>query len=105
MRSDATAQKDPACGGANRFPGLVATLARFSDSENQASRFTPRLPGKPICRHQIDSIWSNSALGVGYGKPAGFARGFAAAGERRFRGCVRGRFMCPHRRPLPNRDS
>ncbi len=53
----------PPVGGASRLPGFVATLARFSDSENQASRFTPRLPGKPICRHQIDSIWSDSALG------------------------------------------
>ncbi len=38
----------PPVGGANRLPGFVATLARFSDSENQASRFTPRLPGKPL---------------------------------------------------------
>ncbi len=64
MRNDATAQKHPAFGGANRLPGFVATLARFSDSENQASRFTPRLPGKPICLHQIDSIWSDSALAL-----------------------------------------
>ncbi len=66
MRNDATAQKDLASGGANRLPGFVATLARFSDSENQASRFTPRLPGKPICLYQIDSIWSDSALTKSY---------------------------------------
>ncbi|MEE8279251.1 MAG: hypothetical protein V3R55_00935, partial [Alphaproteobacteria bacterium] len=36
------------------------SLRRSPDA--RASRFTPRLPGKPICRHQIDSIWSDSAL-------------------------------------------
>jgi hypothetical protein len=56
-RNDATVKKHPACGGANRLPGFVAALARY-----RASRGTPRLPGKPICRHQIDSIWSDSAL-------------------------------------------
>ncbi|MCH2498602.1 MAG: hypothetical protein MK104_16525, partial [Erythrobacter sp.] len=56
-RNDATVKKHPACGGANRLPGFVAALARY-----RASRCTPRLPGKPICRHQIDSIWSDSAL-------------------------------------------
>ena len=55
--NDATAKKHPACGGANRFPGFVAALARY-----RASRCTPRLPGKPICRHQIDSIWLDHAL-------------------------------------------
>jgi hypothetical protein len=29
MRNDATAQNDPAIGGANRHPGFVATLARW----------------------------------------------------------------------------
>ena len=56
-RNDATVKKHPACGGANRLPGFVAALARY-----RASRCTPRLPGKPICRHQIDPIWSDSAL-------------------------------------------
>ncbi len=55
--NDATAQKNPAFGRAHRLPGFVATLARC-----RASRFAPRLPGKPICRHQIDSIWPDSAL-------------------------------------------
>ncbi len=59
IRNDATAQKNPAFGGANRFPGFVATLARCP-----ASRCAPRLPGKPICRHQIDTIWPHSALRV-----------------------------------------
>jgi hypothetical protein len=59
VRNDATGKKHPACGGANRLPGFVAALARY-----RASRGTPRLPGKPICRHQIDSIWSDSALAV-----------------------------------------
>ncbi len=58
IRNDATVQKNPAFGGANRLPGCVATLARCP-----ASRCAPRLPGKPICRHQIDSIWPDSALG------------------------------------------
>ncbi|MEE9250831.1 MAG: hypothetical protein V3U93_06860, partial [Alphaproteobacteria bacterium] len=40
--------------------GSPGSLRRSPDA--QASRFTPRLPGKPICRHQIDSIWSDSAL-------------------------------------------
>ncbi|MEE8559135.1 MAG: hypothetical protein V3S88_00270, partial [Alphaproteobacteria bacterium] len=71
IRNDATAQKNPACGAANRFPGFVAALARCP-----ASRFAPGLParsrsfasakaglpGKPIRRHQIDSIWPDSAL-------------------------------------------
>ena len=38
-------------------------LCRSPDA--RASRFTSRLPEKPICRHQIDSIWSESALAVG----------------------------------------
>jgi hypothetical protein len=74
-RNDATVKKHPACGGANlparsrggfasakagRLPGFVTALARY-----RASRCTPRLPGKPICRHQIDSIWSDSALNFG----------------------------------------
>ncbi len=57
MRNDATVKKHPACGGANRLPGFVAALARY-----RASRGTPRLPGKPICHHQIDPIWPDSAL-------------------------------------------
>ncbi len=40
--------------------GSPGSLRRSPDA--QASRFTPRLPGKPICLHQIDSIWSDSAL-------------------------------------------
>ena len=54
-----TVKNHPACGGANRLPGFVAALARY-----RASRCTPRLPGKPICRHQIDPIWSDSALNL-----------------------------------------
>lgn len=57
MRNDALVQKHPACGGAIRLPVCVAALARCT-----ASRFTPRLPGKPNCTHQIDSILSDSAL-------------------------------------------
>jgi len=41
--------------------GSPGSLRRSPDA--QASRFTPRLPGKPIRLHQIDSIWSDSALG------------------------------------------
>ncbi len=56
--------------------GSPGSLRRSPDA--QASRFTPRLParsrsfasakaglpGKPIRLHQIDSIWSDSALGI-----------------------------------------
>ncbi|MDP6804487.1 MAG: hypothetical protein QF902_04045, partial [Rhodospirillales bacterium] len=42
------------------FPG---SLRRSPDGP--ASRFAPRLPEMPIRHHQIDSIWSDSALGSG----------------------------------------
>lgn len=43
--------------------GPPGSLRRSPDA--QASRFAPRLPGKPIRSHQIESIWSESALGGG----------------------------------------
>ncbi len=57
-RNDATAQKNPAEGGAKRFLGCVAPLARCPNS-----RCAALLPEKPFCRHQIASIWPDSALG------------------------------------------
>ena len=39
------------------FPGA---LRRLPDAK--ASRCAPRLPGKPICSHQIDSYLSGTAL-------------------------------------------
>ena len=46
-------QKHPAAGGSNRSP---AALLRLPDAK--ASRRAPRLPGKPICSHQIASYLS-----------------------------------------------
>ena len=48
FRAQGTGRNNPAFGGANRLLGCVATLARCT-----ASRYAPRLPEKPICRHQM----------------------------------------------------
>ena len=42
-------------------------LRRLPDAK--ASRGVPRLPGKPICSHQIDSYLSGTALNVGNVSP------------------------------------
>jgi hypothetical protein len=54
---DATAQLDPAFGGEIRLAEFIA-----DSPGGPASRFGARLPGKPICDHQIDPIWPDSAL-------------------------------------------
>jgi len=41
--------------------GSPEALQRLPDAK--ASRGAPRLPGKPICSHQIDSYLSGTALG------------------------------------------
>ena len=41
--------------------GSPGALQRLPDAK--ASRCAPRLPGKPICSHQIDSYLSGIALG------------------------------------------
>ena len=41
--------------------GSPGALRHLPDAK--ASRYAPRLPGKPICSHQIDSYLSGTALG------------------------------------------
>ena len=43
--------------------GSPGALRRLPDGS--ASRCAPRLPGKPICSHQIDSYLSGTALASG----------------------------------------
>ncbi len=54
-------KKHPAFGGADRSSGCPVESGRRSP-DAQASRFAPRLPGKPIRSHQIESIWSERTL-------------------------------------------
>jgi len=54
-RDAATAQKNPAFGGATRLFGCVAVLGHLNMGYpmfKPTSRCAPRLPEKPICTHQ-----------------------------------------------------
>ncbi len=72
-RNAATAQKNPAFGGADRLFGCVAMLAGVNKGYpllTDTSSCAPRLPEKPICTHQTipygrELLWGMAMDGIG----------------------------------------
>jgi len=64
-RDAATAQKNPAFGGADRLFGCVAMLAGVDKGyplSTDTSGCAPRLPEKADLHPSNDSVWSRTAL-------------------------------------------